>query len=789
MTAVASPPTFQQHNRPAWGINGSHTGQSLNPMNPEELNRMFMPRKSLQRNNSSSSISSTSSASSTATVASSPNPHPQPNGVPMPAGGDLSSWQNGNRKRPQGKAPWPSPKPDQQPDFGRMAAGRPQMIGGLNGSGVIHQGPAPILQSQVQITSQQGMPRPMPESLPPGGQPVLYLLSLNSTFERKTISVPFSPDTLRIGRQTNAKTVPTPINGFFDSKVLSRQHAEIWADRQGKIWIRDVKSSNGTFVNGTRLSQENRESEPHELQTGDHLELGIDIVSEDQKTVVHHKVAAKVEHAGFLNNSGNLLDMNFGDLDPSNGSMMMPPPGGIPYRGRNGSNASMASNGGRMMTGGGMMGAQANIMVHQRGFFFSPISTEQIVKKLQSEMRTAHLQSQDLSRTGQFIGALLSKDDIKDMEKPEPLAEPPKPQLANGNGVSFRTDSKTRFSDPPAPPPQQPLPEKPDVPSLKRGITERPKSHPLNLNVSPIRQDGNVSQILQLTEALNSAKKEIETQTSRMRDLEDMLQKERHARELAEEQAKRLEDAAASQLNGIAATSEGEGLALVEAFKPPTDSPTSPEDDTPTSDVGKGPPPPSPPPQFENIEASATTLHSQLESMVLEIKDLKQQLEGFKQHAQTFQQRAETAEAERDADRKTLADMALQIRKDAEARDALIAAAHGKSGSRSNSLAFRTLGDASETSEEPATSVGTPSTSSSGGRVSPGVSNDDAPTLSRANTITPQSGPSAMTDKFARDQALAHGVPYASILGVVLIGMGLMAYINGWQPQPARMDL
>lgn len=255
------------------------------------------------------------------------------------------------------------------------------MMGGLNGSGPMHS-PSPILQSQAQTGTHMGMSRPTTDSMSSGGQPVLYLLSLNGTFERKTISVPFSPDTLRIGRQTNAKTVPTPVNGFFDSKVLSRQHAEIWADRQGKIWIRDVKSSNGTFVNGTRLSQENRESEPHELQTSDHLELGIDIVSEDQKTVVHHKVAAKVEHAGYLNASSNLLDMNFGDLDPSNGTMMMQSPGGMPYRVRPGGQASMANNV-RMVPAGGVMATQANGMGPRGGFFFSPISTEQIVKRLQ----------------------------------------------------------------------------------------------------------------------------------------------------------------------------------------------------------------------------------------------------------------------------------------------------------------------------------------------------------------------------------------------------------------------
>jgi pSer/pThr/pTyr-binding forkhead associated (FHA) protein len=215
---------------------------------------------------------------------------------------------------------------------------------------------------------------------------------MNGTFERKTISVPFYPESLRIGRQTNVKTVPTPTNGFFDSKVLSRQHAEIWGDRNGKIWIRDVKSSNGTFVNGTRLSPENRDSEPHELQSGDHLELGIDIVSEDQKTVVHHKVAAKVEHAGFLGASTNVLDMNFGDLDPANGALLLPSQGGVQMRGRTGSQGSIGSNG-RMVPASSVAGSNMSGMVQQRpmNFWLTPVTTEQIVKKLSvSSARRVH---------------------------------------------------------------------------------------------------------------------------------------------------------------------------------------------------------------------------------------------------------------------------------------------------------------------------------------------------------------------------------------------------------------
>jgi hypothetical protein len=357
-------------------------------MNADEVARMFMPRKSAQRANSSSSISSTSSTSSTSTIS---QTVPLTNGVPMTTStsGEVNSWGGtaAARKKNQRAGPWPTSKAE---PISGITNTRPQSILTTNGTSAtssmtsIHQ-PPPIVPSQhlpqTPVQQSNGV-RSVGQAIGEGN-PVLYLLSMNGTFERKTISVPFYPDSLRIGRQTNAKTVPTPANGFFDSKVLSRQHAEIWAERNGKIWIRDVKSSNGTFVNGARLSAENRDSEPHELQTQDHLELGIDIVSEDQKTVVHHKVAAKVEHAGFLGTTNNVLDMNFGDLDPANGAMMLPSQGSLQMRGRAGSQGSVGSNS-RLGPPTSMAGSQMNAMNQQRpmNFWLTPVTTEQIVKRL-----------------------------------------------------------------------------------------------------------------------------------------------------------------------------------------------------------------------------------------------------------------------------------------------------------------------------------------------------------------------------------------------------------------------
>ncbi|SCV72927.1 BQ2448_6852 [Microbotryum intermedium] len=144
------------------------------------------------------------------------------------------------------------------------------------------------------LPSAQAAPAPpVVTSATPPPFPALHLLPLNDTFVPKQISLYPPGQRIKVGRQTNAKTIPNGTNGYFDSKVLSRMHAEVWAE-DGKVLIKDVKSSNGTFIDGQRLSPEAAESDVFELRTGVTVEFGIDIVSDDGKSIVHHKVAAKV---------------------------------------------------------------------------------------------------------------------------------------------------------------------------------------------------------------------------------------------------------------------------------------------------------------------------------------------------------------------------------------------------------------------------------------------------------------------------------------------------------------
>ncbi|KAF8885372.1 hypothetical protein CPB84DRAFT_131767 [Gymnopilus junonius] len=88
---------------------------------------------------------------------------------------------------------------------------------------------------------------------------------------------------LRIGRFTDRSGLGlAAVNALgsnklaFRSKVVSRTHAEIWVESGGRFFVKDTKSSSGTFLNHVRLSPANTESRPFQLKDGDILQLGVD---------------------------------------------------------------------------------------------------------------------------------------------------------------------------------------------------------------------------------------------------------------------------------------------------------------------------------------------------------------------------------------------------------------------------------------------------------------------------------------------------------------------------------
>ncbi|KAF4285453.1 hypothetical protein KXX16_005094 [Aspergillus fumigatus] len=742
MTAVASPPSVQEGPRLGWYDSGKGGQGALTSMS-DEVSRMFMPRKSIQRSNSSSSLGSNSSTSTV--VAGSQNVHAVQSNT-----AESCTWSS---KKKSSRSIWPSTK--SEPATG-VSTTRTQVMpafssgpGATSAMSVLHQ-PSSIVPSQhmLQSSQQNGV---RAGSAPSGEPPaILTLLPINGTFEKKQITVPFYPEVLRIGRQTNAKTVPTPVNGFFDSKVLSRQHAEIWADKSGKIWIRDVKSSNGTFVNGQRLSPENRESEPHELRENDTLELGIDIVSEDQKTIVHHKVSAKVEHAGIYGTMPNIFDLTLGDLDPASGNGLLPSPLSQPLshlRGRSGSAMSNRSS-------QSAASSQLSALQQQRqmNYWNSPISIEQIVKRLTSEMKQAKQQAQDLRQTDEFLTSL-TKQGHQEREKAK--HSPPDSGVSrqvNGRPKMPRVDSFSRFSDPPAPPPQQPLPEKPDAPPrtgadafspLKRSDTEKPK---LGSNNSPASRES--SQILSLIEALSSAKRELDSQGARVKELETLLLQERNARESAEEKARNLELQAKgvngeSLEQGMNGRSDDAAISEKHAHEQPANAELPPNSGSDKSSTSES-----------LADTQAYHLQLRLETMMEEMEEMKKQVAMFRSRAEKAE--SETAEA-----RKSLAEMIETLRRERAEKCEL-----------SNESAAK---DITITRDDSATA--------DAGYVAGGEVEEQAhpnTTPSSPYTNVNNSG-TAFAKQPLKHDVLEQTSPYASMLGVVLLGVGLMAYLNGWQ--------
>lgn len=98
---------------------------------------------------------------------------------------------------------------------------------------------------------------------------------------------------VKVGRSL-ARNRATDNNAIFDCKVLSRNHAVIWY-RDGKFYIKDTGSSNGTFINNSRLSQGNAQSDPFEVSSGDIVQFGVDVTENSSRKETHGCIVATLK--------------------------------------------------------------------------------------------------------------------------------------------------------------------------------------------------------------------------------------------------------------------------------------------------------------------------------------------------------------------------------------------------------------------------------------------------------------------------------------------------------------
>ena len=307
-------------------------------------------------------------------------------------------------------------------------------------------------------------------------------------------------------------------------------------------------------------------------------------------------------------------------------------------------------------------------------------------------------------------------------------------------------------------------------PSLKRVDTERPTSG-LNSHTKEIPS----GQIVSLLEALKSAKQEIDSQGSRVKHLEVALARERKARELAERRARTLSgDRDDHETNGVAE----------EAFEPPLDTLELMEQELPNGhaeddedskglarsistatlknveDVYQS---------TEDIDTSDSRLQARIELMVKEMDDLKMLMESYKQ-------RAEDAEE----GQKGLAEMVKSIRAGRDSKSVM-----PNSNDDDSTLLSNGDVDGTADSKDPTRSKGLDRNSSSSHLQHP-LPNGTAAveTMHRelektVSNVLQQQRNWGGTGEGGR---MVQSAPYVSMVGVVLIGVGIMTWLNGWQP-------
>lgn len=392
-------------------------------------------------------------------------------------------------------------------------------------------------------------------------------------------------------------------------------------------------------------------------------------------------------------------------------------------------------------------------------------------------MRQARLQSTDLAQTEDFLSTILNNKDFAPVEKPADVSESQNSQNSQSKAFSPMTNGQptkmdpivvSRFSDPPAPPPQQPLPEKPDGPRLntgesvlKRSNTARPGSQ----SGSPLKTSPqSSSQIVSLLEELKAVKQQNETQADKMRRLEEELEQEKQARLQAEEMTKKLEEE--SLVNGV---SEAEDAILEDKEIPSSSSDAAAlaaEELTTAAKTADA----------DEVEANARKLQEKLEIMMSEMNEMKLLME-------TYRQRAETAEQERDESRNSLAEMVQKIREDETARATKKSAKAERRSSEEAEMNAKLVAE-QEKVEESVYGSAAEEEKPSPSPVVKKVANSAAVATAAASSLATKAQDNlnlALRGGSDGVQPLSveNTAPYASMVGVVLLGLGVMTYLNG----------
>ena len=248
-----------------------------------------------------SSVSPTTSVSVQPAIRDQPVPSPQRSVTTstlttgwVPTVGGQSGLSSGATQSQPDSEGSPPAEPNQRPVMGRdraaTAVERP-LVGAEDQSTVNTSRPG----NETNGERKDVMPsiRFIPHQEPRATRPSLAFPIVNRTLASHSTVVKVGRYSERDVNAADALTNPlssAPVG--FKSKVVSRRHCEFWC-ANNQWYIKDVKSSSGTFLNHVRLSSPGQESRPYPVNDGDIVQLGIDFKGGEE--VIFRCVKIRIE--------------------------------------------------------------------------------------------------------------------------------------------------------------------------------------------------------------------------------------------------------------------------------------------------------------------------------------------------------------------------------------------------------------------------------------------------------------------------------------------------------------
>jgi len=415
----------------------------------------------------------------------------------------------------------------------------------------------------------------------------------------------------------------------------------------------------------------------------------------------------------------------------------------------------------------------------------------------QSELHAAKQQAQELQRTQEFFDHLLNLEVIRkepEIKKAEVESAGQSPMI--DSGVALEAGQFQNISHRPLPPPAKHITIIPGAEKSEEG--KKPPVHDISppSSVSPPlkRSPKNTlaeppQHLFSLVAQLRDARLELEAKSLRVKDLEDLLRREREAREMAEAQLQVAAHMPIDELPTDNIEKLNDDNILDDVSVAGSDITVTDSNHEKSQETDKQ----------STAAAAAAAANAATEAAAMwqkKLEDMMAKLKAAQAEIETYKKRVKAAEEEGQQSKRTLVEMVAKIRADEERRQ--------KEVKETSVQTEKKNADGSLRGKPVMVSCGVQAelgqNEDNEGEVFPGaIANATVKAVNGPLVIgggkhmqnrhrEPNQQPQLqnlsteiMKKTGEKRSMVKESVPYVSIVGVVVIGVSIMAILNNWQ--------